>query len=100
MNGVISFVIGSVSGYYFWFYIVFCLFMVLMVVGNIFGVYYDIDFLVVGLVKWYLLGSVFCWIFVVVFNGFVYYFIFCNNLRIIFMMVLYEMINVIDVYVF
>jgi gliding motility-associated-like protein len=65
--------------------------------GDVFGVLHDIDPSVAGTVKWYLLGTAPCRIFVVSFNGLAHYD--CNNLESTHMMVLYETTNVIDVYV-
>lgn len=69
--------------------------------GNIFGIYHDIDPAVPvaggGQVRWYLLGTAPCRIFVVSFYEMAHFS--CNNLRSTHMMVLYETTNVIDVYV-
>jgi gliding motility-associated-like protein len=65
--------------------------------GHIFGVYHDIDPTVAGTVRWYLLGTAPCRIFVVSFNQLGHYS--CTSLRSTHMMVLYETTNVIDVYV-
>ncbi len=69
--------------------------------GHIFGVYHDIDPSVPvsggGYVRWHLLGSAPCRIFVVTFYELAHFS--CNNLRSTHMMVLYETTNVIDVYV-
>jgi gliding motility-associated-like protein len=65
--------------------------------GDIFGVLHDIDPSVCGQIKWYLLGTAPCRIFVVSFNNVCHFS--CNSLRTTSMMVLYETTNVIDVYV-
>jgi gliding motility-associated-like protein len=69
--------------------------------GNIFGIYHDIDPSINvpggGFVRWHLLGSAPCRIFVVSFYEMAQFE--CNNLRSTHMMVLYETTNVIDVYV-
>lgn len=69
--------------------------------GNIFGIYHDIDPSVFvsqggGVVKWHLLGTAPCRIFVVTFYELAHFD--CNNLRSTHQMVLYETTNVIDVY--
>jgi gliding motility-associated-like protein len=65
--------------------------------GNIFGVYHDIDPTVSGNVKWHILGSAPCRIFVVSFNDIGHFD--CTDLRSTSMIVLYETTNVIDIYV-
>jgi gliding motility-associated-like protein len=65
--------------------------------GNIFGVYHDIDPTVSGNVKWHILGTAPCRIFVVSFNNIGHFD--CTDLRSTSMIVLYETTNVIDVYV-
>ena len=69
--------------------------------GNIYGIYHDIDPSVPvpggGYVRWHLLGTAPCRIFVVTFYELAHFS--CNNLRSTHMMVLYETTNVIDVYV-
>ena len=65
--------------------------------GDIFGVLHDIDPSVCGNIRWYLLGTAPCRIFVVSFNNVCHFS--CNNLQTRSMMVLYETTNVIDVYV-
>lgn len=64
--------------------------------GNIFGVYHDIDPTVSGNVKWHILGTAPCRIFVVSFNDIGHFD--CTDLRSTSMIVLYETTNVIDVY--
>jgi gliding motility-associated-like protein len=65
--------------------------------GDIFGVLHDIDPSVCGSIRWYLLGSAPCRIFVVSFNNVCHFS--CNGDQTRSMMVLYETTNVIDVYV-
>ena len=65
--------------------------------GDIFGVLHDIDPSVCGNIKWYLLGTAPCRIFVVSFNNICHFS--CNGLQSRHMMVLYETTNAIDVYV-
>jgi gliding motility-associated-like protein len=69
----------------------------LRVYGDVFGVLHDIDPTVAGSVKWYVLGTAPCRIFVVSFNNLGHYS--CTSLRSTHMMVLYETTNVIDVYI-
>src|SRR5690554_2888266 len=65
--------------------------------GNIFGVYHDMNPSLGGSIKYHILGSAPCRIFVVIFNELPHFS--CNSLRSSSMMVLYETTNVIDVYV-
>lgn len=65
--------------------------------GDIFGVYHDIDPSVCGDIKYYILGSAPCRIFVVSYDQICHFS--CNALMSRHMMVLYETTNVIDVYV-
>ncbi|WP_343634474.1 gliding motility-associated C-terminal domain-containing protein [Fluviicola sp.] len=68
--------------------------------GDIFGIYHDIDPSYGGTVKWYVVGTAPCRIFVVSYNGLPHYSTSCNgSVFSTFMMVLYETTNVIDVYV-
>ncbi|WP_343748495.1 gliding motility-associated C-terminal domain-containing protein [Fluviicola sp.] len=69
----------------------------LRVYGDVFGVLHDIDPSVAGTVKWYVLGTAPCRIFVVSYYQLAHYS--CTSLRSTHMMVLYETTNVIDVYV-
>lgn len=96
-NGAIKFGITSASGYHPWSFTASCPSIDLIDAGNIFGIYHDIDPSVAGTVKWYLLGTAPCRIFVVVFNDLAHFS--CNNLTSTHMMVLYETTNAIDVYV-
>jgi len=65
--------------------------------GDIFGVYQDIDPTVNGTVKWYLTGTAPCRTFIVVFDDLGHFS--CNTMRTSSMMVMYETTNVIEVYV-
>jgi gliding motility-associated-like protein len=65
--------------------------------GDIFGVLHDIDPSVCGNIRWYLLGTAPCRIFVVSFNNVCHFS--CTGQQSRSMMVLYETTNVIDVYV-
>jgi hypothetical protein len=67
--------------------------------GDIFGIYHDIDPSVCGNIKWYIIGTAPCRIFVVSFNNICQFLSSCNSLKSRHMMVLYETTNVIDVYV-
>ena len=69
----------------------------LRVYGDVFGVLHDIDPSVAGTVKWYVIGTAPCRIFVVSYYELAHFS--CTNLRSTHMMVLYETTNVIDVYV-
>jgi gliding motility-associated-like protein len=74
-----------------------CPSLALRAYGDIYGVLHDIDPSVAGTVKWYVLGTAPCRIFVVSFDDLAHFD--CNNLESTHMMVLYETTNVIDVYV-
>ena len=97
-NGTIQFGGGTAGGSFQpWSYTASCPSTALTTAGDIFGVYHDIDPTVAGTVKWYLLGTAPCRIFVVSYNELGHFS--CNALRSTHMMVLYETTNVIDVYV-
>ncbi len=97
-NGTIQFGGGTAGGAFQpWSYTASCPSTALTTAGDIFGVYHDIDPTVNGTVKWYLLGTAPCRIFVVSYNDLGHFS--CNALRSTTMMVLYETTNVIDVYV-
>ncbi len=97
-NGAIQFGGGTAGGtYHPWSYTASCPSTALTTAGDVFGVYHDIDPTVAGTVKWYILGTAPCRIFVVSFNQLGHFS--CNALRSTHMMVLYETTNVIDVYV-
>jgi len=65
--------------------------------GDIYGVYHDIDPSVCGNIRWYLVGTAPCRIFVVSYDNICHFS--CTSLISRHMMVLYETTNVIDVYV-
>ena len=68
--------------------------------GDVFGVYHDTDPAYGGTIKWYLLGTAPCRIFVVSYNNLPHFSSACNtNKFTTSMIVLYETTNVIDVYV-
>lgn len=69
----------------------------LVAAGDVFGAYHDIDPSLGGTIKWYLLGTAPCRIFVVSYNAVPQYS--CTNTSTTQMMVLYETTNAIDVYV-
>lgn len=96
-NGAISFGTANALGYHPWSFTASCPSTALVNAGNIFGIYHDIDPSVAGTVKWYLLGTAPCRIFVVVFNNLAHFS--CTSLTSTHMMVLYETTNAIDVYV-
>ncbi|WP_430403218.1 PKD domain-containing protein [Fluviicola sp.] len=97
-NGTIQFGGGTAGGTFQpWSYTASCPSTALTSAGDIFGVYHDIDPTVNGTVKWYLLGTAPCRIFVVSYNDLGHFS--CNALRSTTMMVLYETTNVIDIYV-
>lgn len=96
-NGAIDLGPAAGGGYHPWSYTQDCPNAGLTDDGDIFGVLQDIDPSVCGQIKWYLLGTAPCRIFVVSFNNICHYS--CTNLQSRTMMVLYETTNVIDVYV-
>ncbi|MFN5983520.1 MAG: gliding motility-associated C-terminal domain-containing protein [Fluviicola sp.] len=97
-NGAIQFGGGTAGGsFHPWSYTASCPNPALSTAGDVFGVYHDIDPSVAGSVRWYILGTAPCRIFVVSFNNLGHFS--CTSLRTTSMMVLYETTNVIDVYV-
>jgi large repetitive protein len=96
-NGAIQFGPAAGGGTHPWSYSASCPSAALTTAGNVFGVYHDIDPSVAGSVKWYLLGTAPCRIFVVSYNDLGHFS--CTSLRSTHMMVLYETTNAIDVYV-
>jgi gliding motility-associated-like protein len=96
-NGSIKFGSANAGAYQSWSFTASLPNTALAPVGDIFGVYHDIDPTVAGTVKYYLLGTAPCRILCVVYNNLGHYS--CTSLRSTFMMVLYETTNVIDVYV-
>src|SRR5690554_1025502 len=69
----------------------------LNLMGNIFGVYHDMNPAYGGTIKYHLLGAAPCRVLVVIFNEVPHFQ--CTNLKSTSMIVLYETTNVIDVYV-
>ncbi len=98
-NGSIQFgpVVGG--GFAPWSFTASCPSAALSPAGDVFGVYHDTDPSIGGTIKWYLLGSAPCRIFVVSFNNLPHYTAACNGLTSRSMIVLYETTNAIDVYV-
>jgi len=100
-NGTIQFGGGTAGGSFNpWSYTASCPSNALSTAGDVFGVYHDIDPSFGGTVKWYLLGTAPCRIFVVSFNNLPHYSAACNTSKFTTsMMVLYETTNVVDIYV-
>ncbi|WP_246073843.1 PKD domain-containing protein [Fluviicola chungangensis] len=100
-NGTIQFGGGTAGGSFNpWSYTASCPSTALTGAGDIFGVYHDIDPSYGGSVKWYLLGTAPCRIFVVSFNNLPHFSGSCNTSKFTTsMMVLYETTNVVDIYV-
>jgi gliding motility-associated-like protein len=98
-NGSIQFGPTSGGGFAPWSFTASCPSTALAPAGDVFGVYHDTDPSVGGTIKWYLLGTAPCRIFVVSFNNVPHYLTSCNNLTSRSMIVLYETTNVIDIYV-
>lgn len=96
-NGSIKFGGGNAGAYQSWSFSASLPNTALAPVGDIFGIYHDIDPTVAGSVKYYLIGTAPCRILCVVYNDLGHFS--CTSLRSTFMMVLYETTNVIDVYV-
>ena len=98
-NGNLSFNVANSGGYCPWSYNATCPSTTLATLpaGNIFGVYHDIDPSVCGNIKWNLVGTSPCRIFVVSFDQICQFS--CTNITSRHMMVLYETTNAIDVYV-
>lgn len=96
-NGCIKFGTSLANAYHPWSYTASVPSTVLVDAGDIFGPYHDIDPSVSGTVKWYLLGTAPCRIFVVAFNQIAHYS--CTSLQSTHMIVLYETTNAIDVYI-
>ncbi len=98
-NGNLSFNVANAGGYCPWSYSATCPSTTLATLpaGNIFGVYHDIDPSVCGNIKWNLVGTSPCRIFVVSFDQICQFS--CTSITSRHMMVLYETTNAIDVYV-
>lgn len=96
-NGSIQFGPAAGGGFNPWSFTASCPSAALTAAGDVFGVYHDTDPSVGGTIKWYLLGTAPCRIFVVSWNTVPQFD--CNNLISTSMIVLYETTNAIDVYV-
>lgn len=99
-NGSIKFGTSSAGGYQNWSFSASAPSSALSSVGDIFGIYHDIDPSVTSSgpsIKWYLIGTAPCRILCVVYRNLAHFS--CTSKRSTFMMVLYETTNAIDVYV-
>ncbi len=99
-NGAIQFGPAAGGGFHPWSFTASCPSTALTAAGDVFGVYHDTDPAFGGTIKWYLLGTAPCRIFVVSYNNLPHFSSACNtNKFTTSMIVLYETTNVIDVYV-
>ncbi len=99
-NGAIQFGPAAGGGFHPWSFSASCPSAALSPAGDVFGVYHDTDPAYGGTIKWYLLGTAPCRIFVVSYNNLPHFSSACNtNKFTTSMIVLYETTNVIDVYV-
>ena len=96
-NGNLSFNLGSAGGYCPWSFTASCPSPNLVNMGNIFGIYHDIDPSVCGNIKYYTNGAAPCRQFIVSFDLICHYS--CTSITSRHMMVLNETTNYIDVYV-
>ncbi len=96
-NGDLSFNTANAGLYCPWPFTATCPSAALSPAGNIFGIYHDIDPSVCGNIKWNLVGTAPCRIFVVSYDQICQFS--CTSIKSRHMMVLYETTNVIDVYV-
>jgi gliding motility-associated-like protein len=96
-NGNLSFNLGSAGGYCPWSFTASCPSPNLVNMGNIFGIYHDIDPNVCGNIKYYTNGAAPCRQFIVSFDLICHFS--CNSIISRHMMVLNETTNYIDVYV-
>ncbi|MDG1841676.1 MAG: gliding motility-associated C-terminal domain-containing protein [Crocinitomicaceae bacterium] len=96
-NGNINFNTASAGGPCAWQFNANCPSPALTGLGNIFGIYHDIDPSVCGNINWYLIGTAPCQKLVVSFDEICQYS--CTSVKSRHMMVLYETSNFIDVYV-
>ena len=96
-NGNINFNTAAAGGYCPWAFTANCPSPNLVQLGNIFGIYHDIDPSVCGNINWYLVGTAPCRKFVVSFDEICQFS--CTSVKSRHMMVLYETSNFIDVYV-
>lgn len=99
-NGAIQFGPLVGGGFHPWSFTASCPSAALSTAGDVFGVYHDTDPSIGGTIKWYLLGTAPCRIFVVSYNSLPHFSSTCNtNTFTTSMIVLYETTNAIDVYV-
>ena len=96
-NGNLSFNLGSAGGYCPWSFTASCPSPNLVNMGNIFGIYHDIDPSVCGNIKYYTNGAAPCRQFIVSFDLICHFS--CTSITSRHMMVLNETTNYIDVYV-
>lgn len=96
-NGAIKFGTSLANAFHPWSFTASVPSTALTNAGDIMGPYHDIDPSVAGTVRWYLVGTAPCRIFVVSFNAIAHFS--CTNLQSTHMIVLYETTNAIDVYV-
>jgi gliding motility-associated-like protein len=96
-NGNLSFNLGSAGGYCPWSFTASCPSPNLVNMGNIFGIYHDIDPSVCGNIKYYTNGAAPCRQFIVSFDLICHFS--CTSIKSRHMMVLNETTNYIDVYV-
>ena len=96
-NGNLNFNLGSAGGYCPWSFTASCPSPNLVNMGNIFGIYHDIDPSVCGNIKYYTNGAAPCRQFIVSFDLICHFS--CTSITSRHMMVLNETTNYIDVYV-
>jgi gliding motility-associated-like protein len=96
-NGNLSFNMGSAGGFCPWSFTASCPSPNLVNMGNIFGIYHDIDPSVCGNIKYYTNGAAPCRQFIVSFDLICHFS--CTSIKSRHMMVLNETTNYIDVYV-
>jgi gliding motility-associated-like protein len=96
-NGNLSFNLGSAGGFCPWSFNASCPSPNLVNMGNIFGIYHDIDPSVCGNIKYYTNGAAPCRQFIVSFDLICHFS--CTSIKSRHMMVLNETTNYIDVYV-
>lgn len=96
-NGNLSFNMGSAGGFCPWSFSASCPSPNLVNMGNIFGIYHDIDPSVCGNIKYYTNGSAPCRQFIISFDLICHFS--CTSIKSRHMMVLNETTNYIDVYV-
>ena len=96
-NGNLNFNLGSAGGFCPWAFSASCPSTNLVSMGNIFGIYHDIDPSVCGNIKYYINGTAPCRQFIVSFDQICQFS--CTSIKSRHMMVLNETTNYIDVYV-